>query len=402
MNLSAFVAHKHWALFACGFFVLVMLATLWNILENQKQKQFVVQDRVQKQRVCQSISPEDTIFVSIASYRDPECHETVFDCLEKSACPLRVHVGVCQQNYEVDLDVMEGYKRLAKKRGTGNYSEQIRVLRMDAGQARGPTYARSLIEQKLFQGERFYLIVDSHMLFTEGWDVQLISMLKQCPSVKSVITMYPADFTRRPSPKQRRRAQKVQKPSFLRFKKFHERTGMVEIEGPVFDNMPTTPQPSLFWAGCCSFSYSNMIQEVPYDPLLPYVFIGEEISMAARLYTHGFDLYTPTSMVMFHRWQRLRPTFWELFSSTGDVHRHRQSLEEQGYRRLRHLFGLQPLLDTDPPLGPYGLGKTRSLADFQRFCGVDLLLQTVSKQSRWGVSPTASQQELFFKIGSVQ
>ena len=177
---------------------------------------------------------------------------------------------------------------------------------------------------------------------------------------------------------------------------------MVEIEGPVFDNMPTTPQPSLFWAGCCSFSYSNMIQEVPYDPLLPYVFIGEEISMAARLYTHGFDLYTPTSMVMFHRWQRLRPTFWELFSSTGDVHRHRQSLEEQGYRRLRHLFGLQPLLDTDPPLGPYGLGKTRSLADFQRFCGVDLLLQTVSKQSRWGVSPTASQQELFFKIGSVQ
>ena len=36
---------------------------------------------------------------------------------------------------------------------------------------------------------------------------------------------------------------------------------------------------------------SEGVARVPYDPHTPYLFDGEELSYAARLWTHGFDLY---------------------------------------------------------------------------------------------------------------
>src|SRR5262249_10275685 len=41
---------------------------------------------------------EETIFVSIASYRDPECIATVLDLFRKAQYPGRVFVGVYEQN----------------------------------------------------------------------------------------------------------------------------------------------------------------------------------------------------------------------------------------------------------------------------------------------------------------
>ncbi len=45
-----------------------------------------------------------TIFVSIPSFRDPECQRTIRDLFEKAARPERVHVGLCAQ-YDAGEDV---------------------------------------------------------------------------------------------------------------------------------------------------------------------------------------------------------------------------------------------------------------------------------------------------------
>ena len=37
------------------------------------------------------------IFVQIASYRDPDCQNTVKDLFEKAAHPERIFVGICWQ-----------------------------------------------------------------------------------------------------------------------------------------------------------------------------------------------------------------------------------------------------------------------------------------------------------------
>ena len=52
--------------------------------------------------------------------------------------------------------------------------------------------------------------------------------------------------------------------------------------------------------------------QVPYDPHLPFLFFGEETSMAARLYTNGWDFFAPTQAVVYHLWTReYRHTFTE-------------------------------------------------------------------------------------------
>jgi hypothetical protein len=40
--------------------------------------------------------------------------------------------------------------------------------------------------------------------------------------------------------------------------------------------------PSPLWAAGFNIAYSSVVVEVPYDPHLPHLFFGEEISMAAR------------------------------------------------------------------------------------------------------------------------
>ena len=57
---------------------------------------------------------------------------------------------------------------------------------------------------------------------------------------------------------------------------------------------------------------SGFLKDVPFDPFLPWIFMGEEIILSARLWTHGYDIYTPTQPVLTHRYKRMdQPKFWE-------------------------------------------------------------------------------------------
>ena len=48
------------------------------------------------------------------------------------------------------------------------------------------------------------------------------------------------------------------------------------------------------------------------DPLLPWIFMGEEISMSARLWTAGYDIFAPPTNVLNHYYVRRHyPKFWE-------------------------------------------------------------------------------------------
>ena len=53
------------------------------------------------------------------------------------------------------------------------------------------------------------------------------------------------------------------------------------------------PKLSTLWAAGVAFSKCHAEREVPYDPYTPHVFDGEEFSRGARLWTAGYDFYTP-------------------------------------------------------------------------------------------------------------
>ena len=336
-----------------------------------------------------------TIFVNVASYRDPECPRTVADCFAKARHPGRVFVGICQQNEPEDVDCL-AFEGVKKRR------RNMRVMRLQADEAKGPVYARALIEQNLFRDEDYYLIVDSHTLFSPAWDVNCIHQLLLCDSKKPVLTCYPPEFdiTSRALPA-------AQLPVFLKFRGFHERLGFSEQDPARFHQHPPKPLPSLFWAGGFSFSIGEMVRDVPFDINLQYVFLGEEISMAARLFTAGYDTFAPAVNLVFHYTPRKlatgapRPVFWEQFyvrngkcKVTSDLREQRKALEVTSNQRLRSLLAGEQI---NPPI--YGLGTARSLRDFEEFIGLDFAEQTSKKRARLGLSKDANSEERFYKHG---
>lgn len=129
----------------------------------------------------------DTIFVAVPSYRDPECRHTVDDLLSKATHPSRIRIGICLQDDEQEDDTRQYLE--------AKYSpEQVRIKYVDYRDAAGPCVAR-FEAQKLWESEKFYLQIDSHMRFREGWDAFLIDQLSKCASAKPILTTYPLRYT---------------------------------------------------------------------------------------------------------------------------------------------------------------------------------------------------------------
>jgi hypothetical protein len=138
---------------------------------------------------------ESTIMISISSYRDSELCLTLRDMIEKSLNPSRLYFCVVEQNDPIeDEDICHANTIL--KAGLPIKPEQLRVKTLHWSEAKGPTYARSLAE-KLWNGEKYYLMTDSHMRVEGGWDCELIQQLWLTPRpLRTVLTMYPEGYER--------------------------------------------------------------------------------------------------------------------------------------------------------------------------------------------------------------
>jgi hypothetical protein len=332
-----------------------------------------------------------SIFVSIPAYRDPETPHTVLDCFAKAEFPDRVFAGVCQQKHTWEPDCLAQFPE------NSLWKSHVRVLTLEPHEAKGPVYARHLIERDLFRDELFVLLIDSHTLFAPSWDSECIRQLLQCPAEKPILTTYPLDFDRNT-----RLLPVDPLPCFLKHRDFHPRIGFHQQDPVRFRYLPPRPLPSLFWGAGFSFGPSKMLEEVPYDPNLEYVFLGEEISMAARLFTSGYDLFAPCSNLVFHVSSRsYRPVFWEQFYKkdghllVSEADRlERKDKEKRGNLRLHSL--LRGQLEPDDP---FGLGKCRTLEAFQEFTGLDFMSRVSSRHARLGLSPEASAEETWYKYG---
>merc|ERR1712194_404268 len=76
-----------------------------------------------------------------------------------------------------------------------------------------------------------------------------------------------------------------------------------------------TPMLHPLWGAGISFSRGHRVLRVPYDCCLPMIFDGEEFSMAVRMWTWGYDFYTPRSSIVAHPYHRKKKP--PLFFSNG-------------------------------------------------------------------------------------
>jgi len=59
------------------------------------------------------------------------------------------------------------------------------------------------------------------------------------------------------------------------------------------------------WSAGFSFSKCHAEVKVPNDPSLPMIFEGEEFSKFARLWTRGYDVYTPSRTLIGHDYKHV-------------------------------------------------------------------------------------------------
>lgn len=298
-----------------------------------------------------------TIFVSIASYRDPDCQNTLHDLFAKATHPERVFVGLCWQFVpgEDDDCFAIPYPR----------PDQVRVIDVHARDSRGACWARYQV-QSLWREEDFVLQIDSHMRFAEGWDERLIAMHAACPSPKAVLSTYPPAFVPpddlKPAALVRIRAKAFDKNGVLMF----------GSNATPLDKAPKELQRTPFIAAGLLFGPSAVITEVPYDPYL--YFQGEEITLAARLFTHGWDVYIPNDAIAWHDYGKRpeRPRHWHDGRDWGQMN-------EASFARVRHLFGMQASADAaiTRDIARFGFGTARSLAEYEAFAEVDFVPRLV-------------------------
>jgi len=291
-----------------------------------------------------------TIFVSIASYRDPDCQNTVRDLFEKAAYPDRVYLGICWQFIPGEDDDCFALTTRPK---------QVRRIDVDASESRGVCWARSRV-QELWRGEDYYLQIDSHMRFVAGWDERLISMLGRCPAAKPVLSTYPLAFTP-PDQLAQDAIVTIHPKAFDEHGILAQKSYLTPIE-----QAPALPAPNAFIGAGLIFARGNFVEEVPYDPYL--YFSGEEISLAVRLWTKGWDVFTPNEVIAYHDYGNRpdRPRHWKDQTDWA-------ALGNRSWRRIRHM--LEMAASSDPEdlreLEKYGLGKLRSLGDYESLAQLD-------------------------------
>ncbi|KAG2434256.1 hypothetical protein HXX76_007981 [Chlamydomonas incerta] len=303
----------------------------------------------------------ETIFVSVASYRDGECVDTLVDLYRAAARPENVFVGVV--TFTDPGDTSSGERCEAPQ--LEPYARNIRRINLDHTLSRGLSMARHHAA-KLYRDQKYVLQIDSHMTFAPGWDSELLRMVKSVPSKKPLITTYPAsdDDTSSTDVPVTCRATWLRgegEEGVLRF------TAALEPAPQPGEFLPVP-----FAAGAFMFGPAAVLHEVPHDPGLAYLFHGEEELYSARLWTSGWDLYTPDMNVLFHNYARGGS---HSASSSRYGNKYWADLmmrPEYGDARRESLRKVAQLMTGSYPGGGgrYGMGTARALADWWAYAGL--------------------------------
>lgn len=290
------------------------------------------------------------IFVQIASYRDPELLPTLNSMLVNAKLPENLRIGICRQYHPED-----GFDNLDKF----SNDKRFKIINILYSNSKGACWARNKIQQ-LYDGEDYTLQIDSHMRFNKNWDVTLIEMLKQLQAKgikKPLLTAYAPSYISTNDPEGRCMDVWVQK--YWNFAP--EGPIMTLPEGVTDKNQLTEPIPSRFYSAHLCFTLGRFCNEVQHDP--EFYFHGEEISIAVRAFTHGYDLFHPHKIVAWHEYTRLNRTkHWDDDKEWG-------LKDKFSFKKNRQLLGIDSE-NTTVDFGKYGLGNARTLRDYEVYAGI--------------------------------
>lgn len=292
------------------------------------------------------------IFVQIASYRDPELIPTLEDLLDKADSPEDLRICIAWQHSEEDeWDNLDKFKD----------DDRFVILDIPHTESQGACWARWKIQQE-YGDEEYTLQLDSHHRFVKGWDTKSITMLENLREKghkKPLLTSYIPSYDPKNDPQGRNNV-----PWAMKFDRFTPE-GIIFFLPYHLDNNPTEPIPARFYSGHFTFTDGIFSKQVPHDPNL--YFHGEEISLAVRAWTWGYDLFHPHEIIAWHEYTRVGRT------KQWDDDKHWVDRNTKAHERVRKLLGVDGTPCTPcnkKGFGKFYLGEERTLKEWENFMGI--------------------------------
>ena len=297
-----------------------------------------------------------SIFIQIAAYHDYELSRTILDSIKKSSGENSINFGVhlCYyQNNNIKIPDLPNVK----------YEVSKAPENIGLGVGR-------LIAHSFYAGEDYYFQIDSHSRFDQDWDKKLISWVKEYQNAgfeKPLITNYPKNYSYEDM------KVKLENSTTITVISFHENIKQFqEIMVPTQTAMGTSKENifSKSVSGGCVFTLGSFIKPNP-----KIAFYGEEIFIAARAYTNGFDLLVPKETFMYHLYynhdapsKNLRRIVWE------DFPKEFKEIDIESKKQIWNTF-------KENKVGDGYLGTMRTLEGFQTHTGLDFKNGLINKSS---------------------
>jgi hypothetical protein len=305
---------------------------------------------------------ENKIFIQIASYRDPQLIPTIKDCLLNAKNPENLVFSIAwQHSIDDEWDNLDLFKN----------DPRFKIVDIDYKDSQGACWARNKLQQQ-YDDEEYTLQLDSHHRFIKNWDEELIDMVKHLQEKghqKPLLTGYVSSFDPDNDPKGRNMV-----PWKMNFDRFIPEGAVFFLPAAIDDfKERTEPLPARFYSAHFCFTLGSFVKEVPHDP--EYYFHGEEISIAVRAYTWGYDLFHPHKIIVWHEYTRKgRKKQWDddpvWVRRNNNCHlRNRKLFEMDGEKK-------------DVDFGPYDFGSIRSLEDYERYSGLSFKKRAIQKYTQ--------------------
>lgn len=293
-----------------------------------------------------------SIFVQIAAYRDLEVTPTILDAIEKSSGNYTINFGVHTvyvDESEINIPDLPNVKHTESK----------------APQNIGLGSGRALAHQ-FYNGEDYYLQCDSHSRFVDEWDEIAVKSILNYQSQgidKPLLTMYPANYWYVSSTESHIEKDVIIKENLTNIS-FHEKPEQFKSIRIPSQTATGVEGGNIFVKSVSGGSIFTVGGFLPFNTEI--AFYGEEIWLAARAYTNGFDMVVPDQQYMYHLYYshekpieiNKRKLLW------NDYPDEFQELDKKSKELIYETLtkGIQ---------GEMLLGKQRSLEDYGVFAGLD-------------------------------
>jgi hypothetical protein len=303
-----------------------------------------------------------SIFIQIPSYRDFELNKTIASAVNNASGINNLSFGVhnCIL-FDGEIEVKTDYPEWV----TINSATSIAPQNIGLQQAR-------YLANEFYNGEDYYLQIDSHMRFVENWDASLVDGIFEYQGMglsKPLITQYPPEYMYLDDGTE----------TVKKYDAFYQCGISFEESIEQFKNTLIPTQTAKVSSNTCGYiksvsggSIFTLGEFSKIKPNQTIAFWGEEPLIAARAFTHGFDLVMPFSHAIFHLYHS-QQTFAKVrrhhvWADFPEIWAELDAMSKTEYKKIF----------TERVIGDGALGCVRTLDEYEQFSGLNFRDGTIN------------------------